>query len=123
MGKRIISQRRGKGTPTYRVPKSGKKYKPLYVNKKGVVNDILHDRGRDAPIIQVKYEDGSSNYMIAPRGIGVGDQINNMGVSLSDIPEGSQIFAIETYPNSGPKLCFIRSGGYFSIWDMVFNAI
>jgi len=35
----------------------------------------------------------------------VGDAASNIGVPLSEIPEGTQVFAIETYPNSGPKLC------------------
>ena len=105
MGKNLIQQRRGRGTFTYLVPRSGKHYNPQYISKKGVVKDIVHDKGRDAPIIEIQYEDGSINHMVAPRGIRVGDPIDNVGLPLSQIQEGSQIFALETYPNSGPKLC------------------
>ena len=106
MGKNLIQQRRGRGTFTYMVPRSGKRYNPLYSDKKkGVVKDILHDRGRDAPIIEIEYDDRSINYMIAPKGIKVGDVVENLGVPLSTVQEGSQIFGLETYPNSGPKLC------------------
>lgn len=104
MGKRIISQRRGKGTSTYKSPNSGKKYKPKYGKSKGKIIDILHDKGRNSPIAKVQYEEGVG-YVIAPLGLKVGDTTENIGVPLSQVTESSQIFAIETYPNSGPKLC------------------
>ncbi len=104
MGKRIISQRRGRGTPTYKASPSGKKYKPVYVDEKGKITDILHDAGRDAPIIEITYN-GGKTYMVAPKNVKVGDTADSIGVPLKDIPESVPIFGIETYPNSGPKLC------------------
>lgn len=111
MGKRIISQRRGRGSPTYRVPKRGKDLRITYKNIEGRVVDIVDDPGRNAPLAKIKYSDGSYDYLIAPKGLKVGDTTDFVS-HLSKIPVGMQVFAIETYPNSGPKLC--RTSGSFA---------
>ena len=105
MGKPIISQKRGKGSPTYRVPNSGKKYKPEYArNNSGRVLDILHDKGRNSPVAKIQYDDGIK-YAIAPLGLRVGASSENIGIPISQVPESSTVFAIETSPFSGPQLC------------------
>lgn len=111
MGKRIISQRRGRGSPTYRVPKRGKVIMMVYKNVDGKVTDILNDPGRNSPMAKVRYSDGSENYLIAPKGLKVGDRADFVS-PLSKIPVGAQIFGIETYPNSGPRMC--NSPGSFA---------
>ncbi len=105
MGKRIISQRRGRGTHTYRAPRRAVQLRARYSALEGKVTDIIKDRMRDAPLAEVEYSDNSRGYVIAPYGIRVGDTINQFIKPASQIQEGTRVFAIETYPNSGPKLC------------------
>lgn len=112
MGKRIIAQRRGRGTSTYRTREKNFLYKLSYNNSSGTVSDIVHDSGRTAPIAVVKYEDGSTGYMLANEGLAVDDNVGNVVKHLSDIPESKPIFAIEGKPNSGPVFC--RSGGTYA---------
>ncbi len=105
MGKRIIARRRGKGTNVYRLPSVGLRFRTSYRNIPGKVVDIIHDVGRDAPVAKVEYEDGTIDYVVACKGLKVGDNTGNIGLPLEKIPESTQIFGLETYPNSGPKLC------------------
>ncbi len=105
MGKRIIQQRRGRGSPTYRTPNYHFKPVIAYSNSRGKVVDIVNDPLRNAPLAEVLYEDNSKGYLVAPEGLKVGDSIENYVMPVSQVPEGTTVFAIETYPNSGPKLC------------------
>ncbi|MBI5872236.1 50S ribosomal protein L2 [archaeon] len=121
MGKRIIPRARGKGGPRYKAPSHrylGRvEYFPLVSS--GRVVDIVDDPGRSAPVAIVKFEDGKEVLHIASEGLRVGDAIVYDGnvqkgnvSSLLKIPDGTKIFAVETYPGSGPKLC--RSSGVFA---------
>jgi large subunit ribosomal protein L2 len=112
MAKRIISQRRGRGTSTYRAPP--RKFRPelLYKNDAGKVVDIISDPARNSPLAKVEYSDKSKGYLVAAEGVRVGDSLEAFAMPIAQIGEGSQIFAIETYPNSGPKLC--RTSGSFA---------
>lgn len=126
MGKRIITQRRGKGTPTYRAPsfryKGAVKHKP-YSNKntQGEIDDIIHCRGHSAPLVNVKYEDGEKRLLIAPEGIKSGGMIVS-GINtdieignttrIGDVPEGTLIYNIEAVPGDGGK--FARASGVFA---------
>ena len=67
MGKRLIIQRRGRGTPAHRVASHRFKDKIRYRSYdalekegsiKGIVTDIVHDPARTAPIAEVKFENG-----------------------------------------------------------------
>jgi len=85
----------------------------------GIVKDIVRDPGRTAPVAIIKLEDGKEILHIATNGLKVGDAISYGGraaignvLPLGSIPIGTRISAIETYPNSGPKLC--RSSGSFA---------
>ncbi|ADP77653.1 LSU ribosomal protein L2P [Methanothermus fervidus DSM 2088] len=126
MGKRIIPQRRGRGTPTYRVAshrfKAKIKYKMMNKDKngklEGTVVDIIHDPGRTAPIAEVQFENGERDYILAPEGIKINDTIEvgpeasiNIGniLPLKKIPEGTPVFNIENRPGDGGKL--VRSSG------------
>ncbi len=113
MGKRIIQQRRGRGTSTYRVRKANFRYRLEYRNSGGVVKDIMQDPGRVTPVALVQYEDGTRGYIPAREGIAVNDSIDGVVMPLSGIPESKPIFAIESAPNTGPVFC--RSGGSFAI--------
>ncbi|MBW6461554.1 MAG: 50S ribosomal protein L2 [DPANN group archaeon] len=128
MGKRIISQRRGRGSPTYRAnshkylpaAKYSSKDKTISVN--GVVIDIKHDVGKNAPVALVKFENNDTQHMIASEGISVGKGVC-IGVGsnfdygnvlpVGDIPEGTPIFNIENVPGDGGK--FVRSSGMSAI--------
>ena len=122
MGKRIIPQARGRGGPRYRAPSHrylGKvEYLPFGSFTAKVV-DILHDPGRSSPVMLVRTEEGKEILHVAPEGISAGDVIQygkeaktGNVLELGKIPVGTKIFAVETYPGSGPKLC--RSSGTFA---------
>ncbi len=127
MAKRIISQNRGRGSPTYRAPSH--KYKAALSHPKvetgatlyGTVIDITHDPARSAPIVKVAFENGVQQLVIAPEGISVGARITcgetaaikpgNI-LPLSEVPEGVPICNIESKPNDGG--CFARSSGSYA---------
>jgi large subunit ribosomal protein L2 len=123
MGKRIISQNRGRGGPVYRAPSH--KYKAALRHQGagdttvfGKVVDIEHDPARHAPIALVKLEEGKKVYMLVTEGLGVGDDVawgpeatvkNGNTLALQDIPIGAYVCNIEARPNDGGK--FVRSSG------------
>lgn len=114
MGKRIIQRARGAGGPRYRAPShrfAGKiSYPPAGAVK---VVDIIHDVGRDAPLVVVQMPNRATKLMIAAEGVKVGDTIevgkgepmNGNVLPLSAIPKGAYLFAIENNPSYGPQLC------------------
>ncbi|CCQ34067.1 50S ribosomal protein L2P [Halorhabdus tiamatea SARL4B] len=126
MGRRIQGQRRGRGTPTFRAPSH--RYKADLSHRStearegdvisGTVVDIEHDPARSAPVAAVEFEDGDQRLVLAPEGVGVGDEIQ-VGVTaaiepgntlpLAEIPEGVQICNVEANPGDGGK--FARAGG------------
>lgn len=83
-----------------------------------VVKAVEYDPNRSANIALVQYADGVKTYIIAPKGIQVGQNIES-GVNadikvgnalpLSHIPVGTFIHNIETKPGKGGQL--IRSAG------------
>lgn len=84
----------------------------------GVVESIEYDPNRSAHICLVKFSNGDWQYLLAPKGISVGDPIQtgdeadiNIGSSmkLSKIPVGSLIHNIELLPGKGGQL--VRSAG------------
>lgn len=130
MGKRLIHQRRGRGTPVYRSASHRFKGKIQYRNLdkiekkgslKGEVVDIMHDPGRTAPVAKVKFENKESMFVLAPETIQIGDEIA-CGISapispgnslpLAQIPEGTHVFNIENRPGDGGKL--VRSSGTYA---------
>ncbi len=120
MGKRIIPQRRGRGgnyqSPSHR-HKGGVKHPPVS-GRTGVVKELLHDPGRNAPIMKVEIENGDVVHMLAPEGIHVGAEIP-LGVTnrvergalmkLGFVPDGTFVYNIEAKPGDGGK--FVRAGG------------
>ncbi len=123
MGKNLIQQRRGRGSPTYRSP--GHRYegeaKHYAQQTTGVVRDLIHCAGHSAPLMEVFYLTGDRGLTLAPEGIRVGDEISvcssteaKVGnvLPLGDIPEGTLIHNIELQPSDGGKL--VRSSGSFA---------
>lgn len=91
-------------------------------NIPAVVKTIEYDPNRSAFISLVFYADGEKRYIIAPKGIRVGDTIlsgsnatPNIGnaMYLKDIPLGAEIHNIEMQPGKGAALA--RSAGTFGI--------
>jgi large subunit ribosomal protein L2 len=127
MGKRLISQNRGAGTPTYRAPSH--KYKAALKHPRvdeegtllGTVVEITHDPARSAPVVKVTFENGEERLILAPEGIAVGDEIA-CGISaeikpgnilpLAEIPEGIPVCNIESKPNDGGH--FARASGTYA---------
>ncbi len=123
MGKNLIQQKRGKGSPTYRAPSFRYRGRAKYTgySKKemnGVVIDILHCQGHSAPLAKVKYDNGDEVLVQAPEEIKVGDTISNGEnvdiktgnvLPLKNIPEGVAIYNIESNQGDGGK--FARASG------------
>lgn len=120
MGKRIIQQRRGKGTLTYRVRKKGFRFKIAYprlgVKGKGKVIKLIDSAGHSAPLAKIMigkeiFYNLACEKMFEGQEIEIGKgeiKIGNI-VMLKDIPIGTRIYNIETRPGYGGKL--IRTGG------------
>ena len=126
MGKRIISQNRGKGTPTYTAPshkyKADLRHLKFEGTLKAEVIDIEHDLARNCPIALVKLPDDRETYILAVEGMGIGETIEygeNVSLKpgnstyLKNIPEGTPICNIENQPGDGGK--FARASGTFAI--------
>lgn len=130
MGKRIITQRRGRGTTTYRAPShryAGKLEHRVYDDKErsdttfGKIVDLVHCPGHSAPLAKVEYTDKKEVLMAAPLNVKVGDivasgstaqvQVGNT-LPLRQIPEGTLIYQVEANPGDGGKL--VRSAGSFA---------
>lgn len=127
MGKRITSQNRGKGTPTYTAPSHKYKTDAKLIRfgdsiVEAKVIDIQHDPARNGPVALVKLPDGTTDYILAVEGLGIGDVVyagDNVEISpgnttyLKNIPEGTPVCNIEAQPGDRGK--FIRSSGTFGI--------
>ncbi len=131
MGKRIVSQRRGRGTLRYLSPSHryvGEiKFKKYDETEKNNVNEarvtnIIHCPGHSAPLMMVKYNSGEDLLMPAPENVYVNKVIFSGLLAviekgnitpLKNIPEGTEICSIEITPGSGPVFC--RSSGTFAI--------
>jgi large subunit ribosomal protein L2 len=84
----------------------------------GIVKAVEYDPNRTANIALIQYVDGIKTYIIAPKGIEVGQQIESgvgsdikigNAMPLANIPVGTVIHNIETKPGKGGQL--IRSAG------------
>lgn len=113
---RITSRRRGGG------------HKKLYraidferekLNIPAKVEALEYDPNRTALIALLCYQDGEKRYVLAPRGLKVGDVVQNVteadefkigwSMPLGIIPPSTRIHAIELNPGRGAKL--VRSAG------------
>lgn len=85
------------------------------------VERIEHDPNRTAYIALLLYKDGERRYIIAPRGLEVGDMVVSgsqapikLGncLPLANIPVGSVVHSIEMHPGKGAQLA--RSAGCYA---------
>ncbi len=83
-----------------------------------IAERLEYDPNRTANIVLLKYADGERRYIIAPRGVQVGDQIMSgtsapirpgNAMPLRNIPVGSVIHCIELKPGKGAQIA--RSAG------------
>ena len=123
MGKRLIQQRRGRTQSKFNTPSHRFRGEVKYIQStgkhEGIVEDILHDPGRTAPLVSIRLKNNKKVNIIAPEGIKVGDKIkytdnkNEIVVGnilpIGKIPEGAPIYNIELSPGDGGKL--VRAGG------------
>jgi large subunit ribosomal protein L2 len=126
MGKRIISQRRGTGSPRYRANSfqfKGKASHPRLgetgESKSGIILDFVKCAAHTAPLAVVDYGDETC-LLLACEGMRVGDEVMvGSGIEpqpgnilpLIQIPEGTLVYNIEAKPGDGGK--FIRASGVF----------
>ncbi|MCF6514768.1 50S ribosomal protein L2 [Lactobacillus sp. S2-2] len=117
--------RNNSGRMTVRHRGGGNKHKYRVIdfkrNKDNVpakVTTIEYDPNRSANIALVVYEDGIKSYIIAPKGLKVGDVIESGSdvdikvgntLPIKDIPVGTTIHNIELKPGKGAQL--VRSAG------------
>lgn len=87
-------------------------------NVKAVVNAIEYDPNRTANIALLHYTDGIKAYILAPKGLKVGDIVESgdsvdikpgNALALKKIPTGTSIHNIELKPGKGGQL--VRSAG------------
>ena len=121
MGKRLIQQRRGRGTHTYKAASHRYKGKVRHhpISTEGTVTNLIHCPGHSAPLAEVSYLTGKKGLVLAVYGIKVGDSISigsgdtpGCVLQLRDIPEGTLVHNLEIRPGDGGKL--VRSSGAFA---------
>ncbi|MBI2147025.1 50S ribosomal protein L2 [Candidatus Woesearchaeota archaeon] len=124
MGKNLISQARGKGSPRYRAPSfryagrvchKSSDGSPLH---QGRVIDLIHCQGHSSPLARIEYLDGDSCLAIAPEGLRLGELVQTgpeaaptLGntLPLRSIPIGLDVCNIEGIPGDGGK--YVRASG------------
>jgi large subunit ribosomal protein L2 len=91
------------------------------VSINGVIENLVHDPGRGAPLAFVRFENGETCYTITPEGVYKGQQISLGGnapaevgniLPLGKIPEGTMVCDLELRPGDGGKMA--RSSGAYA---------
>lgn len=131
MGKRILVQRRGRGSSTFQASTHKRVAPAKYPNVsreyrlngvlRGQVIEIVHDPGRGVPLAHIELETGERYYTVAVDGMHEGQIIEIGGkasiktgniLPLRSIPEGSIICNIELNPGDGGA--FARASGAYA---------
>ena len=125
MGKRPLVRRRGRGGNQFRAATTGKVARAAYPNfplaesHEGTVIDIIHERGRDAPLAKIRFENGSVSFVPAVLGLQVGDTMNfglkstmekGNVISVQNIPDGTIVCNIERHYGDGGTLVKAAGG-------------
>ena len=119
MGKRTLVRRRGRGGKQFRAITVGKiapakyPYFKLDEHHTGKVVDIVHERGRNAPLAKIQFDNGNYSLVPAPEGTMVGRSIEvgtgtaaragNI-LTLESAPDGTVVCNIEKNTGDGGKL-------------------
>ena len=108
----------------FRVSATGKiakaKYPPfeLAEQRQGQIIDLVHERGRDAPLSKIKFEDGSIAFVPAVLGMKVGSVVDfglkskieaGNVISVQNIPDGTTVCNIEKHYLDGGTI--VKSAG------------
>lgn len=124
MGKRTLVRRRGRGGMQFRAATTGKLLPAKYPRfglseqREGQVVDLVHERGRDAPLAKVRFDDGSASYIPAILGTKVGSKIQfglksgispGNVISIQNIPDGTIVSNIEKHFGDGGTI--VKSAG------------
>jgi len=127
MGKRIITQRRGRGTHTYKVRRKAFRYKIQYPKKlegEGVVLKLFNSSAHTAPLAKVQckkeifYIPAFKN-MVEEQKIKFDNKEIKKGniVQVKNIPVKTKIYCIESKPGDGGV--FIKSAGNCAVVNKV----
>jgi len=123
MGKRIIQQRRGRGTHTYKASKRAFIYKiqiPPRLVCEGTVIALIDSRAHSAPLAKIEYvKENKKEFFYIPAFKGMvegqkiqigGDEVKEGNImKLVDIPVKVPINCIESRPGDGGK--FMKTAG------------
>ena len=125
MGKRPLVRRRGRGGTQFRAAFSGKlapakyPYFDLAEDHAGKVIDLVHERGRDAPLARVRFENGSVSMVPAVLGTKIGSTIkfglnaditNGNVISIQNIPDGTIVCNVEKHFGDGGAIAKSAGG-------------
>ena len=120
MGKRIISQARGHGSPTYRVRRRAFRFKikfPKSLEGEATIIKLLNSPAHSAPLAKVKYNEDyffipACNEMIEGQKISfIGKEVKQGNISrLKDLPIKTPIYCIESIPGDGGKFIKVAGG-------------
>lgn len=124
MGKRIIAQRKGRGSIYKALTHKAvapSRIPPIFEPTSAKIIDIIHNPGRGTPLAKIVTERGEEFYIHAVEGLYEGKTISFYHVDkpspgdimkLKDIPPGTLISHIEKIPGDGGK--FARSSGAYA---------
>ena len=125
MGKRILAQRKGRGSIFRALTHKCVAPSRIPIFEKpviGKVTDLVHNPGRGTPLAKIVTEDGVTFYINAVEGMYVGQTINineTEQVSVGDIlplekiPPGTFVCHVERNPGDGGK--FARASGTYAV--------
>lgn len=84
----------------------------------GTIIDLVHERGREAPLAKIRFEDGSVSYVPAVLGTRVGSKVHfglkskiekGNVISVQNIPDGTTVCNVERYFGDGGTI--VKSAG------------
>ncbi len=127
MGKRLISQRRGRGTNTFKAKLKGIASNYLTNDEEGSllqgeVTQLIKDTGRNAILAEITFKNGEKEMIVAAEGMFLGTKIeqgNGATITignvsqLGDLPEGCPIFNIEKIRGDGGSI--VKSAGSYAL--------
>ena len=125
MGKRLISQRSGKGSHTFKAKHNGIDAKYIIQADelmKGEVTDMIKENGRNAILAEITFIDGKKQFVPAAEGMHLGQKIQQgKGAEISignvsyleELPEGCPVYNVEKISGDGGTL--IKSSGSYAL--------
>jgi len=125
MGKRLYSQRRGRGTNTFKAKLKGIESKYANQNKellKGEIIDFIKDTGRNAILAKIRFDNNVEQIVVSPEGSYIGQKIEQgkgatweIGnvTEIGDLPEGCPVCNIEKISGDGGTI--VKSSGSYAL--------